>query len=207
MPDEVRIVGTRTFAGEVADFARDTGLDVAALLEPFDPERVGTRIHGLPVEPINQRSRNADAVIIGTGEPSRREIVARVERASWRPVSLIHPRAHLAPSATVGTGAVLAPGVVVGAYSRVGEHTVLGRGALVGHHTEIGPFATLGPGANVAGNVRIEPDAFLGMATAIRDHLTVGAGAVVGMGAVVLSNVATGSEVRGVPARPHRTTT
>jgi acetyltransferase EpsM len=55
--------------------------------------------------------------------------------------------------------------------------------------------------------VRIEPDAFLGMAAVIRDHLTVGAGAVVGMGAVVLSNVATGSEVRGVPARPHRTTT
>jgi sugar O-acyltransferase (sialic acid O-acetyltransferase NeuD family) len=202
MASEIRIVGTRTFAGEVADFARDAGLRIAALLEPFDPDRVGTTIHDLPVAALEDGPEGDDAVIIGTGEPRRREIVERATAAGWRPVTFVHPGAHLAPSAETGEGALIAPGVIVGAYSWIGAHVVVGRGSLVGHHTEIGPFCTLGPGVNVAGNTRVEPDAFLGMGCVVRDHLTIGAGAVVAMGAVVVRDVVAGNEVRGLPARP-----
>lgn len=197
----VHIVGTRTFAGEVADFARDAGLSIAGLLEPRDTDRIGTTIHGIPVVGLEEASEGERRVIIGTGDPQRREIVARAQRAGWEPVSLVHPGAHLAPSASIGQGVLIGPGVVVGAYTTIGEHSVLGRGALVGHHTEIGEFATLGPGVNVAGNVRVERDAFLGMAAVVRDHTSIGAGAVVAMGAVVVGDVAPDAEVRGVPAR------
>jgi sugar O-acyltransferase (sialic acid O-acetyltransferase NeuD family) len=198
----VHIVGTRTFAGEVADIARDAGLSVAGLLEPRDLDRIGTTIHGLTAMPLEKDPGGERQVIIGTGDPQRREIVARARRAGWEPVSLLHPRAHLAPSASVGQGVLVAPGVVVGAYATIGDHVLLARGTLVGHHTEIGDFATLQPGANVAGNVRVEEDAFLGMGAVVRDHVSIGAGAVVAMGAVVVSDVAPGAEVRGLPARP-----
>jgi sugar O-acyltransferase (sialic acid O-acetyltransferase NeuD family) len=197
-------VGTRTFAGEVADFARDAGLRIAGLLEPRDPDRVGTTIHGLPVMPLEEVPDGERGVIIGTGDPRRREIVARVQRAGWEPVSLVHPGAHLAPSASVGRGALLGPGVVVGAYTTIGDHVVLGPGTLVSHHTEIGEFATLWPGVNVAGNVRVESDAFLGMGAVVRDQASIGAGAVVAMGAVVVGDVPPEAQVRGVPARAAR---
>jgi sugar O-acyltransferase (sialic acid O-acetyltransferase NeuD family) len=196
----IHIVGTRTFAGEVADFARDAGLSIAGLLEPRDTDRIGTTIHDVPVMPLEELPDGERGVIIGTGDPDRREIVARVQRAGWEPVSLVHPGAHLAPSASVGQGALIGPGVVVGAYTSIGEHVVVGRGTLVGHHTEIGEFTTLGPGVNVAGNVRVERDAFLGMAAVVRDHVSIGAGAVVAMGAVVVGDVAPETEVRGIPA-------
>jgi sugar O-acyltransferase (sialic acid O-acetyltransferase NeuD family) len=202
MAGEVRIVGTRSFAGEVADYARDAGLEIAGLLEPIDPDRIGTTIHGLPVQALEERPEGDGLVIIGTGESDRRAIVARAKQAGWQPVSLTHPRAHVAPSATVREGALIGPGVVVGAYTSIGDHVVLGRGSLVGHHTEIGAFCTLGPGANVAGNVRVERDAFLGMAAVVRDHVTIGRQSTVAMGAVVVADVETGSEVRGIPARP-----
>jgi len=197
----VHIVGSRTFAGEVADFARDAGLSIAGLLEPLDPDRIGTTIHDLPVKPLERPPDSDPRVIIGTGDPKRREIVERVAAAGWKPVSLIHPAAHLAPSVTVGEGALVGPGVVVGAYTTIGEHVVLGRGSLVGHHTTIGDFATLGPGANVAGNVQVGEDVFIGIGAVIRDHVTVGADAVVAMGAVVVGEVEAGAEVRGLPAR------
>ena len=198
---DVYVAGIRSFAGEVVDLARDAGLSVTGLLSPRGGEPPQERAHGLPVRGIDAAPSGSREVIVGTGDPARREIVERLKSAGWRPRTLIHPHAHLAPSATVGEGALIAPGVVVGAHSVLGDHVVLGRGTLVGHHTEIGAFATLGPGSNVAGNVRVEPDAFLGMAAVVRDHVAIGAWAMVGMGAVVVADVAPGAHVRGVPAR------
>jgi sugar O-acyltransferase (sialic acid O-acetyltransferase NeuD family) len=200
--DAVHVAGSRSFAAEVADFARDAGLPVAGLVEPYDPGRIGTTIHGLPVRSLEGGpSGDSQAVLLGTGEPARRELVARLQAAGWHPAALVHPRAHMAPSASVAEGALIGPGVIVGAHATIGSHVVVGRGALVGHHTEVGAFATLGPGANVAGNVRLAEDVFVGMSAAIRDHVTVGKSAVVAMGAVVVGDVPEGAEVRGVPAR------
>ena len=199
--DQVYVAGIRSFAGEVIDFACDAGLSVAGLLSPADGEPPQTEAHGLPVRRIDDPGGGSGLVIVGTGDPDRRGVVERLRSAGWKPLTLVHPRAHLAPSAQVGEGVLVAPGVVVGAYSTLGDHVVLGRGALIGHHTEIGAFATLGPGANVAGNVRVGEDAFLGMAAVVRDHVTIGASAVVGMGAVVVGDVAAETDVRGLPAR------
>ena len=196
------VAGTRTFAAEVVDFVHDAGLAPDALLEPFDADRVGTTIHNLPV------SRLEDAppgrALVGTGETDRRAVADRLTEAGHRVVGLVHPRAHVAPSAEIDSRALVAPGVVVGARSRVAAHVVIGRGSLVGHHTEIGEHATLGPGANVAGNVRVEPLVFVGMGAVVRDHVTLGREAVVAMGAVVVGDVPPGVQVRGVPAAPAR---
>jgi acetyltransferase EpsM len=198
----VHVAGTRSFAAEVIDFALDAGLTVAGLLEPYARERVGTNIHGQPVSWLDDGPAAGGAtVLLGTGEPQRRELVARLAEAGWRPGSLVHPQAHVAPSASVGAGALVGPGVVVGAHSAIGECVTLGRGALVGHHTRIEAFATVGPGANVAGNTVVGEDAFVGMGALVRDHLTVGRAATVAMGAVVVGDVADGARVRGVPAR------
>jgi acetyltransferase EpsM len=210
MAAEIQIVGTQDFAAEIVEYARDAGLRVEGLLEPRDAHRVGAIIHGLPVGSLKEGPAESTAVLVGdgvpplaTGELDRREAVARALKAGWEPISLIHPRAHVAPSASVETGALVGPGVVVGAYAAIGEHVVLGRGTLIGHHTKIEPYSTLGPGTNVAGSVRVGHDALLGMGALVRDHLTVGAESVVAMGAVVVSDVPTGSKVRGVPARPY----
>jgi sugar O-acyltransferase (sialic acid O-acetyltransferase NeuD family) len=202
-PTEIYVAGTRTFAAEVVDYARDAGLPIAGLVETKDEERIGKVIHGLPVRALEDLPPGSRSVIVGTGDPARREVVTRLTEAGWELATLVHPRTQVAPSALVGEGVLVGPGVVVGAGSTIGDRAVLGRGTLVGHHTEIEEFATLGPGANVAGNVRVERDAFLGMSAVIRDHVTIGARSVVAMGAVVVGDVPPDAQVRGVPARPH----
>ena len=197
------MAGTRTFAAEVVDFAQEAGLRVLGLLEPYEGERVGQTIHDLPVAALEDvPGRGPRDVLVGTGESDRRDVVGRLLAAGWRPGTLVHPRAHVARSATIGTGSVIGPGAVVGTRASLGEHVLAGRGVLIGHHTTIGPFCTLGPGANVAGNVRVGADAWIAMGAVVRDHVTIGSGAAVAMGAVVVEDVPPGVEVRGVPARP-----
>jgi sugar O-acyltransferase (sialic acid O-acetyltransferase NeuD family) len=200
---EVYVAGTRTFSAEVIDFAIDAGLEVRGLLEPFDRDRVSTTIHERPVSWLDDGPGEEDGVaLLGTGENVRRETVGRLRSAGWEVASLVHPTAHVAPSAEIGAGALLGPSVVVGARSRIGDHAVLGRGTLVGHHTKLGEFATLGPGSNVGGNVELGEDVFVGMGAVIRDHLRIGPAAVIAMGAVVVRDVPAGVKVRGIPAAP-----
>lgn len=186
-PSRLYVVGTSSFAADVVDFATETGLEIAGLLEPFDRSRVGTTVHDLPVSWLEETG--AARALVGTGERSRRLIVGRLRAAGWTIDGLVHPKAHVARSSAVRKGAIVAPGAVVGARSRIGEHVVIGRGALVGQHTEVEAFATVESGANVADNVRIGEDALIGMAAVVGDHVTVGASAVVAAGAVVLADV------------------
>jgi sugar O-acyltransferase (sialic acid O-acetyltransferase NeuD family) len=199
----VYVAGTRTFAAEVVDFARDAGVQVLGLIEPDDRANVGRTVHGLPVGWLEDGpAGGAAAILAGTGAIERRELIRRLTSAGWRLASLVHPRAHVAPSSSVGPGAIVAPGAIVGARTVICEHVMLGRGALVGHHVEVSSFATIGPGANLAGNVRVEAGAHVAMGAVVRDHVTIGAQSTVAMGAVVVEDVRAGIEVRGVPARP-----
>jgi sugar O-acyltransferase (sialic acid O-acetyltransferase NeuD family) len=201
---EVYVLGTNMFAADVLDYALDAGLEVAGLLEPCETDRVGTTIHERPVTWLDDGPpRGRAAVLMGTGEHGRRDVVARLSAAGFEPATLVHPRAHVAATSTVEDGALIGPGAVVGARARVGAHAVLGRGTLVGHHTDVGEFSTLNPGANVAGTVRIGADVFVGMGAVVRDHVTVGDSAVIAMGAVVVGDVPARTHVRGVPAVAH----
>jgi sugar O-acyltransferase (sialic acid O-acetyltransferase NeuD family) len=200
--DDIHVAGTGSFALEVAEYARDAGVEVAGLIELQDPARVGTEIHGLPVRAAQDAPTSGAAAVVGAGG-DRLALWALLAGHGWRPATVIHPTAHVSPSAGLGEGCLVAPGAVVGAASELGEHVLVGRGALVGHHTSLAAGVVLNPGANVAGHVRIGQGATIGMGALIADHVEVGADAVIAAGAAVLRQVGPGVRVQGVPARPY----
>ena len=199
---DIHVAGSGSFALEVAEYARDAGLEVAGLIELQDPARVGTEVHGLPVRAADDPPADGAATVVGAGG-DRLAHWALLVPHGWRAASVLHPTAHVAPSARVGDGCVVAPGVVVGAATELGEHVLIGRGALVGHHTALEPGVVLNPGANVAGHVRLGAGVTVGMGALVADHLVVGAGAVIAAGAAVVRSVGAGVRVQGVPARPY----
>jgi sugar O-acyltransferase (sialic acid O-acetyltransferase NeuD family) len=197
-PHTLHVAGTGSFAAEIAEYAAGCGFDVAGLIELLDPARVGTVRHGLPVVAA------ADArglAVVGAGG-DRRAHWAALARHGWQAATVVHPRAHVSPTAEVAAGCVVAPGAVIGAATRLEAHALVGRGALVGHHAVVGSGSVLNPGANVAGHVRIGAGVMVGMGAVVIDHLTVGEDAVVAAGAVVVRDVPARTRVQGVPARP-----
>ncbi len=194
----LHLVGSGSFAVEVAEWARDEGWEVEGLIELLDPRRVGSLVAGRPVVASDGPEGRPAAVAAGG---SRSDHWAKVEAHGWQAASIVHPRAWVSPSARLGPGCVVGPGAVIGAETIVGEHTLISRGVLVGHHLQIGSFVSLLPGSNLASHIVMGDRTVVGMAAAIVDHTRVGADATVAAGAVVLGEVLDGERVQGVPAR------
>jgi sugar O-acyltransferase (sialic acid O-acetyltransferase NeuD family) len=193
------ILGARSFALELADWAQDAGLEIVGFLDPSDDRLREGRLAGLPVRALTAVA-GSDA-ILGTGQADRREIVRRAQEAGLQLRGLVHPTAHISPRARIDPSAVIGPNATIGALTSVGKHAFVNRGVLVGHHTQVADLVTLGPGANVAGNVIVEDGALVAMGAVVRDHVKIGAWSRIAMGAVVVDDVAAGAEVRGIPAR------
>ena len=114
------------------------------------------------------------------------------------PAAIVARDASLGPGAQVMAGAVLQPGVSIGA------NAIVNTRAVVDHDSTVGDHAHVAPGAVVCGGCTIGEAAHIGTAAAILEGRVVGPGATVAAGAVVTENVEAGARVGGVPARTLR---
>jgi acetyltransferase EpsM len=196
------VLGTRTFAEEIADLARDAGFKVAGFVENMDRNRAG-ELRSLPVHWIDDAAALASShlAVCGLATTHRSRFVEEVAELGFRFASVVHPTARCSSTSLAGEGTILSAGAIVGAHTALGRHVVVNRGALIGHHTRIGDYVSIQPGANIAGACTIGEGAYIGMGAVVLDHLSVGAHAVVGAGAVVTKDVPDRVQVIGVPAR------
>ena len=198
------ILGTRTFAEEVADLATAIpGLHVAGFVENMDQDRCSQPLHGRPVFWIDDIDHliPTHRAVCALSTTFRGRYVQQAEGKGLAFTTLIHPCAVVSSQTQIGIGSIIGAGSVIGAYSHLGAHVIVNRGALIGHHTAIGPFCSIQPGANVAGACTIAEAVYIGMGSIIIDHVRVGAHSVVGAGAVVTKDVPERVQVVGLPAR------
>jgi sugar O-acyltransferase (sialic acid O-acetyltransferase NeuD family) len=175
----IAVFGAGGHGKVVADAIQcNPALDLVCVLD--DKPQAGATILGWPVaggrEALLARRGDIDGVIIAIGDNR-----ARLEVAGWIASqglilrSVVHPAAVVAPSATIGAGALIMPGAVVNAEARIGANAIVNSGAVVEHDCEVEEAVHIAPGAVLCGGARI------------------GAGALIGAGAVVLPGVRVGA--------------
>lgn len=202
------ILGAGGHARVVAEAAAILGLSVAGYLAPqaVDPDRAPHPRHLGDDGAIPALLAAGHDFILGTGfvdgagAARRAALVARIPED--RLARLIHPRAMVSPSARIGRGVFLAVGAILGAGSRVDTGAILNSGAIVDHDCRIGVNSHVATGSRVAGGVTIGRNCLIGAGAVIRQGVIIGDGAVAAAGAAVIADVAPGSIVAGVPARP-----
>ncbi len=140
-------------------------------------------------------------VIVAIGDNAKREAVTLdLLRRGAILATVIHPRAFVSPSATVGSGVFVGPLAVVHSAAKLSDGVIVNSGAIVEHHCIIESFAHIAPGAALAGRVRVGHRTLLGIGATVRPGITIGSDAIIGAGAAVVRDVPDRVTQTGIPA-------
>lgn len=167
------IYGSREFAETVAELAIDCGHEVAGYIDDFSP---GPRILGTLQEVRKTHPPDAYGIAIAVGYSqlaARWTAWQRVLAAGYTAPALVHPRAYVARSASVGPGTMLMAGANVDVRAKIGEIAVIWPGVCISHDCVVGENTFISPNATLCGYVELGANSFIGAGAAVVDHCVV----------------------------------
>ena len=206
---KVLLVGARTDgqAHIVLEALAEQGEhEVVAFLDET-PELWDQRVFDIPV--LGPPSRVQEAldlgakaahIAIGDGA-ARARLAPGLQAAGLELLTVIHPRAYVAPSARIGKGVFVGALALVGTGATVDDLALIPPTSMVSHHVHVATAASLSPGARMGGRSRLGERALLGIGATLLPDRVIGADAVIGAGSVVTKDVEEGATVVGVPGR------
>lgn len=197
------VFGAGTHGRLVAQLLCETGRTVAGF---SDMSQTGDDIIGPDSETraYMETHPEVNAGFVGVGDASmkaRRRLYALIEELAIEPEPLLHPRAYVSPTASVGKGSVVMPCAVVNHNARIAPNVVCYSGSIVEHDSTIGAHSLVCPGTVICGSVTIGESVMVGANATVLPGIQIGAGAMIGAGAVVLRDVPENTTVMGVPAK------
>jgi UDP-perosamine 4-acetyltransferase len=183
---------------------RSCGYSVTEVYDE-DPAKAGRKVLDVPIKgdfslvPDNEDIR---AVVAIGDNHVRQKVALRFKRLKW--LTVVHPKAHVDPSARLGEGTVVFAGAVVHPDAVIGCHTIVNTSASIDHDCVVGDFAHVAPGARLAGSVRLGDGVLMGVGSATIPGVSVGNWSVVGAGGVVVKDLPANVVAVGAPAKPRR---
>ena len=114
-------------------------------------------------------------------------------------VSLIHPKATISRTATLGTGVIVMHGALVGVDAVVGDGAIVNTCASVDHDCSLGEFSHISAGVHMAGTMKIDSFTFVGVGATVIQNIC--SDCIIGAGAVVSRPINESGTYVGVPAR------
>lgn len=143
------IIGAGSHGRVVAETAVACGYEKIVFLDDRSPDTVGK------MDQLEEQAGSYDGVIVSIGKNEiRREMIQRITEVGGPLVSLVHPRAFVSRSATVGIGSVVLPGAIVHSNVRVGIGCIISIGVLIDHDAVVEDFSHINTGAIVSAGKR-----------------------------------------------------
>lgn len=203
----ILVVGAGGFGREVLQWARDAWPDHAGRIAGFlsADDRVLDGFDSYPpivCTPNAYVAAPGDKLLLGIGVPYvRRQVAESLLARGVEFLTLVHPTALVAASATIEHGAILCPYAIASDSCRVGRFVIMNYHSSLGHDASAGDFAVLSPYATLGGHAHVAEDVFLGLHASVGPGKTVGERTKVSANSCVLSCAPGDALVFGVPGR------
>ena len=104
----------------------------------------------------------------------RQRIYEQLRNEGWKFTTWVHPRATVAPTATLGENCIVMEENVIQDFVDIGNNNILWSGNHIGHHTWIDDHNFISSHVIISGNCRIGNNNFFGVNSCIGDEVTVG---------------------------------
>mgnify|MGYP001218132874 CR=1 FL=1 len=117
------------------------------------------------------------------------------------PLSLISKFAYIHPTAQIGEGSIIYPGVKIMTNVKIGKNTIILPNAVVNHDSVIGDFSIINSSCVINGSVSIGKKFFLGSSSSIREKTNISKKVTIGMNSMILNNITSEGTYIGIPAK------
>jgi acetyltransferase EpsM len=179
--EHVRVLGTYQIAG-IIDDQIPAGTDVIGCKVIGGADRLA--------DLYKEGIRTAFNSVGGIGNfLVRLKVFQTLAKAGFICPVLVHPSAHIDPSAKLEQGVLVLAQSYVSGYARVGMGSLINNSVVVSHDNILGVCTNLSPGAMLAGDVILEDFVQVGMNATINIGVRVGARSVIGNGATIKGDV------------------
>lgn len=131
----------------------------------------------------------------------KKRIVEKMKSKGAQFLSLIHPTAIVANTATIGEGVIICPFATVSDSVVLGDFVMMNFYSSCGHDAKIGKYCVFSPYATVNGFTVLENEVFLGTHSTVAPYRRVGDRARISANSAAMYDVAPRSLLYGVPGK------
>lgn len=131
----------------------------------------------------------------------RKQIQEKIEAAGGLVATLIHPKAVISESVSVGEGSVVMPIAVINSGTQIGKSVIINTSATVDHDCIVGDWCHIAVGTHICGTVHIGNGCWIGAGAVVSNNLSICNDVVVGAGATIVKNIEESGTYIGVPAK------
>jgi sugar O-acyltransferase (sialic acid O-acetyltransferase NeuD family) len=204
------VIGGGGHAGVVLDLLQQTGKnEILGFTDMATSSIVSNKLRipklGNDEFVINNYSPDSVWLVNGLGSTAkmslRESIFNFFKMYHYEFMTLVHPRAIVAPNVIIEEGAQIMAGVIIQTGSTIGKNSIVNTGSIVDHDCTIGSHVHIAPGVTLSGNVIVENGVHVGTGASIIQGVNIATQALVGAGSVVIQNVQANITVMGVPAK------
>ena len=149
------ILGAGGHGNVVKEVAESCGYETS-FLDDSNPIAVGS------IRDLVQVCPAFDECVVAIGNADiRSDLMNRLEQLHCMTPVLIHPTAYVSPSATIGTGTVVAPHATIHTNVIIGKGSIVSINAVIDHDVKIGDYCHINAGAICMAGTHLENGAKL----------------------------------------------
>ena len=183
--EKVIVYGSKEFAHIVKNLIEICGHEFIGFIDDLNTK--GESVLGTFKDVVSEYSYKEYKIVNGIGYnnlKARWEVQRKIKANCYDSLNLIHPKAIIDATSTIGEGNIIMAGAILEMNSKINNLVVMWPGSIVNHDSEISNNCFLSPSSTICGFVKVEENCFIGAGATIVNNLTVSANTFVKAGSL-----------------------